>query len=127
MGAFYMGLAAYTDKRYAGAQEWWHILVQEEKPAMYYGDLYLPVLFGGYADICLRAGITPAAVKALQKQMKYLKEQGPVWYRAQGLIYLLSGDERGALTSLEKALKGMDPADPQLKKLTETLRKRVKP
>ena len=73
------------------------------------------------------AGITPAAVKALQKQMKYLKEQGPVWYRAQGLIYLLSGDERGALTSLEKALKGMDPADPQLKKLTETLRKRVKP
>ncbi len=127
MGAFYMGLAAYTDKRYAGAQEWWHILVQEEKPAMYYGDLYLPVLFGGYADICLRAGITPAAVKALQKQMKYLKEQGPVWYRAQGLIRLLSGDERGALTSLEKALKGMDPADPQLKKLTETLRKRVKP
>ena len=125
MGAFYMGLAAYTDRRYPGAQAWWKDLAEAESPGMYYPDLYLPVLYGGYADICLRAGVHPAAQAALLKQMKYLQPEGSVWYRAQGLYKLLAGDERGALQSLEKALQGMSPADPQLIRLTEALRKRL--
>lgn len=126
MGAFYMGLAAYTDRRYPGAQAWWQELAETEAPGMYYPDLYLPVLYGGYADICLRAGMHPAAQAALLEQMKYLQPEGAAWYRAQGLHKLLSGDEKGALQSLEKALAGMNPADPQLLRLTEALRKRLR-
>ena len=125
MGAFYMGLAAYTERHYPAALDWWRELAESDAPATYFPDLYLPVLYGGYADLCLRAGIHPAAQAALLKQMKYLQPEGPAWYRAQGLHKLLAGDEAGALQSLEKALQGMTPADPQLTRLAEALRKRL--
>lgn len=126
MGIFYMGLAAYLERRYDSARSWWKDIADTEGAVMYYGDLYFPVLYGGYADVCLRGGESAAAQAAFGKQMKHLKKQGAAWYRAHGMIALLQGDEVGALHAFEQALAKQRHPDKQLERLADALRKKRK-
>lgn len=114
MGAFYLGLKAYTARQFPLAGRWWQALAEKEKPGMYYNDLYLPVLYGGYADVCLRSGKSSAAQAALEKQMKYVQKEGAAWYRAKGMRQLLQGDEAGALQSFLAAVARQRVPDPQI-------------
>lgn len=125
MGIFYMGLAAYLTKQYEPARNWWANIAETDELQVYFSDLYLPVLYGGYADVCLRAGKNAEARTAFGRQMKHVKKEGPVWYRAQGLSRLLAGDEAGALQSLEKSLAGMTVPDARLQQLTAALRAKL--